>query len=80
MLTIGDILDDDKKALIEEFIRSGKGFVGVHSASDTEREWPWFTQLDSCIVAPQIPLDRHDYVRFDFPGIKAGQPLMQFCW
>lgn len=45
MLTIGDILDDDKKALIEEFIRSGKGFVGVHGASDAEREWPWFTQL-----------------------------------
>ncbi len=27
------------------FIRSGKGFMGIHSACGTEREWNWFKQM-----------------------------------
>jgi uncharacterized protein len=27
------------------YIRSGGGFVGIHSASGSEREWPWFWAL-----------------------------------
>lgn len=33
---------DDQREAFQEFIRSGKGFVGIHSASGSEREWPWF--------------------------------------
>ena len=29
----------------QRFIRKGKGFVGVHAATDTEYQWPWFNQL-----------------------------------
>ena len=29
----------------ESYIRAGHGFVGVHSASDTERDWPWYGRL-----------------------------------
>ncbi len=45
MLTTGDILNAEQQAAMERFVRSGKGFVGIHSASDTEYEWPWYTQL-----------------------------------
>ena len=27
------------------YIRAGGGFVGIHSASGSEREWPWFWSL-----------------------------------
>ena len=27
------------------FIKSGKGFVGVHAASDTEYNWQWYGDL-----------------------------------
>jgi len=27
------------------YIRGGGGFVGIHSAAGSEREWPWFWQL-----------------------------------
>ena len=27
------------------YIRSGKGFVGIHSAGGTERNWAWYKQL-----------------------------------
>ena len=45
MLTTGDILNTEQQSALQEFIRSGKDFVGVHSASDTEYKWPWYTQL-----------------------------------
>jgi type 1 glutamine amidotransferase len=43
--TTGDILDDDQQAAMERFIRAGRGFVGIHSATDTEYDWPWYTGL-----------------------------------
>lgn len=45
LLTTGDVLDTEQEAALERFIRSGKGFVGVHSASDTEYDWPWYGEL-----------------------------------
>ena len=27
------------------YIQAGGGFVGVHAATDTEYEWPWYNQL-----------------------------------
>ena len=54
--TTGDILNDDQQAAVERFIRSGKGFVGIHSAADTEYDWPWYTQLVGRMfhIHPQI--------------------------
>lgn len=43
--TTGDVLNDSQQAAMERFIRSGKGFVGIHAATDTEYEWPWYGQL-----------------------------------
>jgi uncharacterized protein len=43
--TTGDVLDATQQAAMEGFIRSGGGFVGVHSAADTEYDWPWYGQL-----------------------------------
>ncbi len=45
LLTTGDILDAPQKAAFERYIRAGGGYVGVHSASDTEYGWPWYTRL-----------------------------------
>lgn len=33
--TTGDVLDEDQQGAFEDYIRSGGGYVGVHSASDT---------------------------------------------
>lgn len=43
--TTGDVLDDTQQAAFERYIRAGHGFVGVHSASDTEYGWPWYHAL-----------------------------------
>jgi len=43
--TTGDVLDAAQQSALERFIRSGRGFVGVHSASDTEYDWGWYGGL-----------------------------------
>jgi type 1 glutamine amidotransferase len=43
--TTGDILDSAQQGAMERFIQNGGGFVGIHSATDTEYEWAWYGQL-----------------------------------
>jgi type 1 glutamine amidotransferase len=44
-LTTGDVLDDRQQAAFERYIRAGGGFVGIHSAADTEHGWSWYIGL-----------------------------------
>ena len=43
--TTGAVLAADQHAALERFIRRGGGFVGIHSAADTEYDWPWYGKL-----------------------------------
>jgi type 1 glutamine amidotransferase len=43
--TTGDVLDEAQQAAFEQYIKSGGGFVGIHAATDTEYDWPWYGQL-----------------------------------
>jgi type 1 glutamine amidotransferase len=45
LCTTGDVLDDGQQLAMQRFIRARHGFVGVHSASDTEYDWPWYGKL-----------------------------------
>lgn len=45
MSTTGTIFNEEQKAAFQRFVRSGKGVVGIHSATDTEYEWPWYNQM-----------------------------------
>lgn len=35
-------ITDGQRDAFQEFIQAGKGFVGIHSACGSERNWPWF--------------------------------------
>src|SRR5687768_7386824 len=54
--TTGNILDSMQQNALLAHIKSGKGFVGIHSASDTEYDWPWYAGLVGAQFAnhPQI--------------------------
>jgi type 1 glutamine amidotransferase len=39
------IKDGAQRAAFESYIRRGGGFVGVHAASDTRGDWPWYERL-----------------------------------
>jgi len=43
--TTRDIINDVQQADFERYIQAGGGFVGVHAATDTEYDWPWYTRL-----------------------------------
>lgn len=45
LLTSGNVLNDSQQAAFETFIQAGNGYAGVHSASDTEYQWPWYGGL-----------------------------------
>jgi cytochrome c len=45
LLTTGDVLDDAEQSAFRRYIESGHGFVGVHSAADTEHDWAWYGGL-----------------------------------
>jgi hypothetical protein len=45
LMTTGDVLGPAQQEAFRRFMRSGKGFVGVHSATITENDWPWFVGL-----------------------------------
>ncbi len=41
--TNNEIFDnEEQKAALQHYIRAGGGFVGIHSASGSMRQWPWF--------------------------------------
>lgn len=43
--TTGDVLAGPQEAALEAFVRGGGGFVGIHSAADTEYDWPFYREL-----------------------------------
>ena len=43
--TTGDVLNYRQEAAFERYIQSGGGYVGVHSATDTEYDWGWYGRL-----------------------------------
>jgi len=43
--TTGDVLNDAQQSAFERYIQAGGGFAGIHAATDTEYEWPWYGKL-----------------------------------
>ncbi|QDH10819.1 DUF1349 domain-containing protein [Nocardioides dongxiaopingii] len=43
--TTGDVLTPSQQSAFERYIQSGGGYAGIHAASDTEYDWPWYGNL-----------------------------------
>ncbi|GMA33221.1 ThuA domain-containing protein [Litorihabitans aurantiacus] len=66
--TTGDVLNDEQQAAFESYIQGGGGYAGIHAASDTEYDWPWYGELVGAYFAghPQnqtatILVEDHDH-------------------
>ncbi|WP_049722805.1 ThuA domain-containing protein [Gilvimarinus polysaccharolyticus] len=70
--TTANILNDEQQAAMERFIQSGKGFVGIHSASDTEYDWDWYTKMvgRTFHIHPTIQTAEIDVLDRQFPGVE----------
>jgi cytochrome c len=54
--TTGDILSASQETSFSNYIAGGGGFVGVHAASGTERNWPWYEQLVGAYLKDHPPI------------------------
>lgn len=43
--TTGDVLNPAQQIDFERYIQAGGGYFGIHAASDTEYNWPWYNDL-----------------------------------
>ncbi len=43
--TTGDILNNEQQTAFENYIGQGGAFMGIHAATDTEYDWPWYGEL-----------------------------------
>jgi uncharacterized protein len=70
--TTGNILADSQQVAFEKFIRAGKGFVGIHSASDTEYDWAWYTKMvgNTFKIHPQQQTAYLKVEDANFPGME----------
>jgi type 1 glutamine amidotransferase len=46
--TTGDVLDDAQQQSLTQWVLSGGGWIGIHSAADTEHQWPWYGDQLCC--------------------------------
>lgn len=55
--TTGEILNARQQEAFERYIQAGGGYVGIHSATDTEYDWPWYGELAGAVFVdhPGVP-------------------------
>jgi type 1 glutamine amidotransferase len=77
LMTTGDVLDPPQENALMDFVRRGGGYVGVHSATDTEYDWPWYGQLVGAYFAghPSNPGVREGVLRVTAPEHPAARGL-----
>jgi type 1 glutamine amidotransferase len=64
---------EDQKAAFQRFIRAGGGFVGIHSACGSMRNWPWFWSMIGGTF------DRHPRLQpFAIKVVDRGHPSTSF--
>lgn len=71
----------EQKAAFQQFIHGGGGFVGIHSATGSERKWPWFWQLIGGTFWFHAPLQKFPITIADknHPAT-AGLPAETWAW
>jgi cytochrome c len=74
--TTGDVLDHRQQADFERYIQAGGGYVGIHSATDTEYDWPWYNRLAGAyfISHPNNPNVREGMMQI----VKHDHPSTEF--
>ena len=89
LCTTGNVLNDVQQKEFEKFIRGGGGYVGLHSAADTEYDWAWFGELNGAYFKnhprPQEAVfnivDENNIATAHLPKVwKRSDELYNFKW
>ncbi|WP_411274957.1 ThuA domain-containing protein [Daejeonella sp.] len=68
LCTTGDVLNVQQQQAFERYISSGGGFVGTHSATDTEYYWPWYGELVGAYFKSHPPKQQGAVLNVVDPG------------
>lgn len=73
-----DVLDKNQEAAMERYIQAGGGFVGIHSATDTEWEgdWFWFRNLVGAVFKNH-PSQPSNVQNARLVSLIPGDPLLE---
>ncbi|MFD9907521.1 ThuA domain-containing protein [Streptomyces sp. NPDC059063] len=75
----GDLLDAEQRAAFQRYVRGGGGWVGVHAASASERDWGWYEGLVGAIFDkhPQVQPGRIKVLDHAHPSTKGLPELWE---
>lgn len=76
----GDAICDDGQAAFEKFMKSGKGFVGIHAAADFEYEWEFYGNLVNGYFLTHPPAQKATVIfeNFDHPAMKPFEGMKTY--
>jgi len=63
--TTGDILNEVQQKSFETYVKNGGNFMGIHSAADTEYEWPWYGKLVGAYFFNHPEKSKADIIKMD---------------
>jgi type 1 glutamine amidotransferase len=69
-----------QREAFQAFIRSGKGFAGIHSSSGSERNWPWFQAMQGGLFLRHPPLQPFDIHVIDGGHISTAHLPGVWAW
>ncbi len=76
----GDAIDETGQAAFEKFMKSGKGFVGIHAAADFEYEWPYYGNLVAAYFRTHPPAQKATVIfeNYDHPAMKPFEGMKTY--
>lgn len=76
--TNNDVFDNDtQRQAFQKYIQNGGGFVGIHSASGSERSWPWFWAMLGGKFLRHSKFQRFNVVKID-PNHPSATPVPDY--
>ena len=75
-----DVLNDKQQTAFKTFMETGKGFVGIHAATDCEYDWDWFGRLSGAYFRTHPPAQEGTLIfeNFDHPAMEAFKGMESY--
>lgn len=54
--TTGDVLNEKQQKAFRKYIEKGGSYFGIHAATDTEYDWPWYGKLSGAYFKGHPPV------------------------
>lgn len=76
----GDAIDADGQAAFEKFMKSGKGFVGIHAAADCEYDWGFYAKLNGAHFKTHPASQKATvlFENYDHPAMKPFKGMKSY--